>query len=49
MLEGIRFVGMRNEQSASYAANAWGFIFISIIVLFNPVIKDLSQERQVFA
>ena len=24
MREGIRYVGMRNEQSASYAANAWG-------------------------
>lgn len=23
---GIRFIAMRNEQSASYAANAWGYL-----------------------
>jgi hypothetical protein len=25
-MEGITFIGMRNEQSASYAANAWGLL-----------------------
>lgn len=24
MMEGISFIGCRNEQSAAYAANAWG-------------------------
>jgi 2-hydroxyacyl-CoA lyase 1 len=24
--QGIRFIAMRNEQSASYAANAWGYL-----------------------
>ncbi|KAJ1669852.1 hypothetical protein EV182_008561, partial [Spiromyces aspiralis] len=26
MEEGIRFIGFRNEQSASYAASAWGYL-----------------------
>jgi 2-hydroxyacyl-CoA lyase 1 len=25
-VEGIQFIGMRNEQGAAYAANAWGTI-----------------------